>query len=102
MKSTHPLAVLSLAALLLGTGMPALAGEGHDHGEAPAASAGPAMMAYPGMAIAHSGGKDAAARASMDGFTASQETGITVRPAAQAIPGTQKTKSSQSRCQQLL
>ena len=30
MKSTHPLAVLSLAALLLGTGMPALAGEGHE------------------------------------------------------------------------
>jgi hypothetical protein len=39
MKSTHPLAALSLAAILLGTGTRAIAGDGHDHGDAaPAAT----------------------------------------------------------------
>ena len=45
MKSTHPLAVLSLAAFLLGTGMPALAGEGHDHGDATPVATGKALPA---------------------------------------------------------
>lgn len=40
MKSIHPLAALSLAAFLLGTGMPALAGEGHDHGDAASVTTG--------------------------------------------------------------
>ena len=46
MKSTHPLAVLSLAALLLGTGMPALAGEGHDHGDATPVATGKALPRF--------------------------------------------------------
>ena len=37
MKTTHSLFALSLAAVLLGAGMPAAAGEGHDHGGAAAA-----------------------------------------------------------------
>ena len=46
MKSTHPLAVLSLAAFLLGTGMPALAGEGHDHGDATPVATGKALPRF--------------------------------------------------------
>ena len=46
MKSTHPLAVLSLAAFLRGTGMPALAGEGHDHGDATPVATGKALPRF--------------------------------------------------------
>lgn len=46
MKSTHPLAVLSLAALLLGTGMRAIAGDGHDHGDAAPAATGTALPRF--------------------------------------------------------
>ena len=46
MKSTHPLAALGLAALLLVAGMPALAGEGHDHGDAAPAAAGTALPRF--------------------------------------------------------
>ena len=34
MTSSHPWAALGLAALLLGATCPAIAGEGHDHGDA--------------------------------------------------------------------
>jgi hypothetical protein len=46
MKSTHPLAALSLAAILLGTGIPAVAGDGHDHGDAAPAAAGTALPRF--------------------------------------------------------
>ncbi|GAP34247.1 MAG TPA: hypothetical protein PK306_05395 [Aquabacterium sp.] len=46
MKSTHPLAALSLAAFLLGAGMPAAAGDGHDHGDAAPAAAGTALPRF--------------------------------------------------------
>jgi hypothetical protein len=46
MKSTHPLAALSLAALLLGTGMRAIAGDGHDHGDAAPAATGTALPRF--------------------------------------------------------
>ena len=45
MTSRHLLAVLC-AALLLLTGAPAWADAGHDHGDAPAASAGPALPRF--------------------------------------------------------
>lgn len=46
MKSTHPLAALSLAAFLLGAGVPAAAGDGHDHGDAAPAVAGTALPRF--------------------------------------------------------
>lgn len=46
MKSTHLLAALSLAVLLLGTSMSATAGEGHDHGDAAPAAAGTALPRF--------------------------------------------------------
>ena len=46
MKSTHPLAALSLAAVLLGAGMPAAAGPGHDHGDAAPAATGTALPRF--------------------------------------------------------
>lgn len=46
MKLSHTLAAWSVAALLLATGTHALAGEGHDHGEAPAPAAGPALPRF--------------------------------------------------------
>jgi hypothetical protein len=46
MKSLHSLAALSLAAVLLGTGLPAIAGEGHDHGDAAPASTGTALPRF--------------------------------------------------------
>ena len=46
MKSTQPLAALSLAAVLLGAGMPAAAGPGHDHGDAAPAATGKALPRF--------------------------------------------------------
>jgi hypothetical protein len=46
MKSLHSLAAFSLAAVLLGTGLPAIAGEGHDHGDAAPASTGTALPRF--------------------------------------------------------
>lgn len=46
MKSTHLLAALSLAVLLLGTSMSATAGEGHNHGDAAPAVAGTALPRF--------------------------------------------------------
>lgn len=46
MKSTHSLAALSLAAILLGADLPAAAGEGHDHGDAAPAAAGTALPRF--------------------------------------------------------
>ncbi len=46
MKSTHPLAALSLAAFLLGAGLPAVAGPGHDHGDAAPAATGSALPRF--------------------------------------------------------
>lgn len=46
MTSFQSLAALSLAALLLGAGMPALAGEGHDHGDAAPAATGKALPRF--------------------------------------------------------
>lgn len=46
MKSTHPLASLSLAAVLLGAGMPAAAGPGHDDGDAAPAATGTALPRF--------------------------------------------------------
>jgi hypothetical protein len=46
MKSTHPLAAISLAAILLGTGLPASAGDGHDHGDAAPAAIGTALPRF--------------------------------------------------------
>jgi hypothetical protein len=46
MKSTHSLVALSFAATLLGTGMPATAGDGHDHGDAAPAATGTALPRF--------------------------------------------------------
>jgi len=46
MKSPNSLAALSLAAILLGTGLPAAAGEGHDHGDAAPAATGTALPRF--------------------------------------------------------
>lgn len=46
MKSTHPLVAVSLAAVLLGAGMPAAAGDGHDHGDAAPAATGTALPRF--------------------------------------------------------
>lgn len=46
MKYLHPLVALSVAALLLGTGWPAIAGDGHDHGDAAPAANGPALPRF--------------------------------------------------------
>ena len=46
MKSTHSLAALSLAAILLGAGLPAAAGDGHDHGAAAPAATGTALPRF--------------------------------------------------------
>lgn len=46
MKSFQSLAALSLAALLLGAGMPAFAGKGHDHGDAAPAATGVALPRF--------------------------------------------------------
>jgi hypothetical protein len=46
MKSTHSLAALSLAAILFGTGMRAVAGDGHDHGDAAPAATGTALPRF--------------------------------------------------------
>jgi hypothetical protein len=46
MKSFHPLAALMFAALVFGTGLPATAGEGHDHGDAAPAATGPALPRF--------------------------------------------------------
>jgi hypothetical protein len=46
MKSTHPLAALSVAAILLATGTRALAGDGHDHGDAAPAATGTALPRF--------------------------------------------------------
>lgn len=46
MKSTHPLAALGLATILLGTGMQATAGDGHDHGDAAPAATGTALPRF--------------------------------------------------------
>lgn len=46
MKPSQSLAALSLAALLLGAGMPALAGEGHDHGDAAPVATGKALPRF--------------------------------------------------------
>lgn len=46
MKSSHSLAALSLAAILLGTGLPAAAGDGHDHGDAAPAATGTALPRF--------------------------------------------------------
>lgn len=46
MKSTYSLATLGLAIALLGAGMPALAGDGHDHGGAAPAAAGTALPRF--------------------------------------------------------
>ena len=46
MKSTHTLAAWSLAAVLAGLAPQTLAGDGHDHGEAPATTAGPALPRF--------------------------------------------------------
>ena len=46
MKSTHSLAALGLTAVLLGAGMSAVAGEGHDHGDAATAATGTALPRF--------------------------------------------------------
>ena len=46
MKSSHSLAALSLAAILLGAGLPAAASEGHDHGDAAPAATGTALPRF--------------------------------------------------------
>ena len=46
MKSTHCLAALGVAAVLLGAGMSAVAGEGHDHGDAATAATGSALPRF--------------------------------------------------------
>lgn len=46
MKSFHSPAALGLAAALLGTGLPALGSEGHDHGDAAPAAAGSALPRF--------------------------------------------------------
>lgn len=46
MTSSHPWAALGLAALLLGATCPAIAGEGHDHGDAAPAAAGTALPRF--------------------------------------------------------
>lgn len=46
MKSFHPLAALMFVALVFGTGLPATAGEGHDHGDAAPAATGPALPRF--------------------------------------------------------
>ncbi len=46
MKSTYSLAALSFAAILLGTGIRATAGDGHDHGDAAPAAAGTALPRF--------------------------------------------------------
>ena len=46
MKSTHSLAALGVAAVLLGAGMSAVAGEGHDHGDAATAATGSALPRF--------------------------------------------------------
>jgi hypothetical protein len=46
MKSLHSLAALMSAALLIGTGLPATAGEGHDHGDAAPVATGPALPRF--------------------------------------------------------
>ena len=46
MKATHTLAAWSLAAVLAGLAPHTLAGDGHDHGEAPATTAGPALPRF--------------------------------------------------------
>ena len=46
MKASLTLAAWSLAAVLAGVTPQALAGEGHDHGDAPAPAAGPALPRF--------------------------------------------------------
>jgi hypothetical protein len=46
MKPFHSLAALGLAALLLGAGTSALAGDGHDHGDAAPAATGTALPRF--------------------------------------------------------
>lgn len=46
MKSSNSLAALSLAAILLGAGLPAAAGDGHDHGDAAPAATGTALPRF--------------------------------------------------------
>ena len=46
MKSLHSMAALSLAALLLFTGLPAISGDGHDHGDAAPAATGTALPRF--------------------------------------------------------
>lgn len=46
MKTAHTLAAWSIAAMLAGFAPQTLAGDGHDHGEAPAPSGGPALPRF--------------------------------------------------------
>lgn len=46
MTSSHPWAALGLAALLFGVACPAIASEGHDHGDAAPAAAGTALPRF--------------------------------------------------------
>ena len=46
MRQTHSLAAIACAAWMAATAPIALAGDGHDHGDAPAASSGPALSRF--------------------------------------------------------
>ena len=46
MKSSHSQAALCLAVVLLGNALPAIAGDGHDHGDAAPAATGTALPRF--------------------------------------------------------
>ena len=46
MKSSHSLAALCLASVLLGNALPVIAGDGHDHGDTAPAATGTALPRF--------------------------------------------------------